>query len=185
MYPSQPPERHLSSAICVHRTGQAAPLKQCAFLGFQIGARGRVVWTATAQARFKRRGREITRRNRGHRVQDVIGELHRYVTGWLHYFGISHTYSAVLALDEWVRRRVRLYYWKQWQRPRTRRRHLIALGIPPAEVKLATRSRKGYWRMSANSIVQRALTNRWLHEHGVPAMRTLWIALHYGPQARV
>jgi hypothetical protein len=27
---------------------------------------------------------------------------------------------------------------------------------------MATRSRKGYWRMSANSIVQRALTNRWL-----------------------
>ena len=36
--------------------------------------------------------------------------------------------------------------------------------------------------MSANSIVQRALTNRWLHEQGVPDLRTLWIALHYGPQ---
>ena len=59
------------------------------------------------------------------------------------------------------------------------------MGIPPDEVHLATRSRKGYWRMSANSIVQRALTNRWLHQHGVPDMRTSWIALHYGPRARV
>ncbi len=50
---------------------------------------------------------------------------------------------------------------------------------------MATRSRKGYWRMSANSIVQRALNNRWLHEQGVPDMRTLWIVLHYGPQARI
>ena len=32
------------------------------------------------------------------------------------------------------------------------------------EVPTATRSHKGYWRMSANSLVQRALTNRWLHE---------------------
>lgn len=164
---------------------QAAPLKQCAFLGFQIGAGGKVVWTAKAYARFKRRVREITRRNRGHRVQDVIDELRRYVIGWLHYFGISHTYTGLLELDEWVRRRVRLYYWKQWKRPRTRRRHLLSLGTPPEEVHMATRSRKGYWRMSANSIVQQALTNRWLHEQGVPDMRTLWITLHYGPMARV
>ncbi len=164
---------------------QTAPLKQCAFLGFQIGTRGRATWTAKAQARFKQRVREITRRNRGHRVQDVIDELLRYVTGWLNYFGISHTYTGLLELEEWVRRRVRLYYWKQWKRPRTRRRHLIVLGIKPEEVHMATRSRKGYWRMSGNSIVQRALTNRWLHEQGVPDMRTLWITLHYGRKARV
>ncbi len=110
---------------------KAAPLKQCAFLGFQIGAVGKAVWTIKAHARFKRRVREITRRNRGHGVQDVIDELRRYVTGWLNYFGISHTYTGVMELDEWVRRRVRLYYWKQWKQPRTRRRHLLALGIDP------------------------------------------------------
>ena len=164
---------------------KAAPLKACAFLGFQIGARGRAVWTAKAQARFKRRVREITRRNRGHRVQDVIDELRRYVRGWLQYFSLSYTYSAMLELDEWIRRRVRLYYWKQWKQPRTRRRHLIALGVSPSEVHMATRSRKGYWRMAGNSLVQRALTNHWLHEQGVPDMRTLWITLHYGPKARV
>jgi RNA-directed DNA polymerase len=129
--------------------------------------------------------KEITRRNRGHRVQDVLDELRQYVTGWLHYFGISHTYTVVLELEEWVRRRVRLYYWKQWKRPRTRRRHLLALGTSLEVVHMATRSRKGYWRMSANSIVQGALNNRWLHEQGVPDMRTLWIVLHYGPKARV
>jgi RNA-directed DNA polymerase len=164
---------------------KAAPLKQCAFLGFQIGTTGRVVWTAKALARFKRRVREITRRNRGHRVQDVIDELCLYVNGWLNYFGISHTYTGVTELAEWFRRRVRLYYWKQWKQPRTRRRHLLALGIPRDEVHTATRSRKGYWRMSANSILQCALTNHWLHEQGVPDMRKLWIVLHYGPKARV
>lgn len=164
---------------------QAAPLKACSFLGFQIGVRGKAVWTAKVQARFKQRGREITRRNRGHRVQDVIDELRLYVNGWLNYFGISHTYKVVLELEEWLRRRVRLYYWKQWKQPRTRRRNLIKLGADPAEVKLASRSRKGYWRMSSNRILQQALTNHWLEEHGVPNMRTLWIKLHYGPKARV
>lgn len=163
---------------------QAAPLKACSFLGFQIGVRGKVVWTAKVLARFKQRVKEITRRNRGHRVQDVIDELRLYVNGWLNYFGISHSYNVVLELEEWMRRRVRLYYWKQWKQPRTRRRNHIKLGADPAEVKLASRSRKGYWRMSSNRILQQALTNHWLEEHGVPSMRTLWIKLHYGPKAR-
>lgn len=118
-------------------------------------------------------------------MQDVIDELRRYVVGWLNYFGISHTYRVVLGLGNWVRRRVRLYFWKQWKQPRTRRRHLLALGIDPDEVKLASRSRKGYWRMSRNSIVQRALCNRWLAQQGVPDMRAIWITIHYGPKARV
>jgi RNA-directed DNA polymerase len=164
-----------------------------------------VTWTAKALARFKERVREITSRNRGHRVQDVIGELWLYISGWLNYFGISNTCRVVLEQADWVRRRVRLYYWKQWKQPRTRRRNLIRLGAIPAEVKLVTRSRKGYWRLSSNRIVQQALSNRWLEEHGVPNMRTLWIKVasaslhplgslrlavslrsaHYGPKARV
>jgi hypothetical protein len=55
-----------------------------------------------------------------------------------------------------------------------------ALGISREEVKLASRSRKGYWRMSGNSIVQRALTKDWLWLQGVPNMRQQWIDLHYG-----
>ena len=69
--------------------------------------------------------------------------------------------------------------------PRTRGRNLIKLGADPSEVKLATRSRKGYWRMSSNRIVQQAMTNHWLEEQGVPNIRTLWIKLHYGTKARV
>ena len=74
--------------------------------------------------------------------------------------------------QEWLRRRVRLYYWKQWKQARTRRRNLIKLGADPAEVKLASRSRKGYWRMSSNRILQQALTNHWLEEHGAPNIVT-------------
>ena len=94
-------------------------------------------------------------------------------------------YKEVLALSVWVRRRVRLYYWKQWKQPRTRRRHLLALGADPETIHMATRSRKGYWRMSQNEIVRFALNNRWLEEQGVPDLRAIWIKLHYGPDARV
>ena len=160
-------------------------LKFCEFLGYAMDRKGRLVWTDKALHRFKERVREITRRNRGHRVQDVIDELRRYVLGWLNYYKLSCTYTVIERLAEWVRRRVRLYYWKQWKQPRTRRRQLLALGIDPAKVRQASRSRKGYWRMSQMSLVRHALNNCWLEEKGVPDMRAVWIKLHYGPKARV
>jgi RNA-directed DNA polymerase len=67
----------------------------------------------------------------------------------------------------WLRRQMRLYYWKQWGRPRTRRKKLINLGIDRDEVNLSSRSRKGPWRMCQNSLVRIALCNEWLSKQGV------------------
>ena len=171
--------------LVVNRTkSKCAPLAECEFLGFKISKQGKVKWTSKSMTRYKQKVKEITRRNRGASAKDVIVELRRYVTGWTNYFGISHTYREVLELDEWMRRRVRLYYWKQWKRPRTRRRNLLKLGANPKKVHMATRSRKGYWRMSRNKIVHQCLNNRWLKEQGVPEMREIWIKLHYGDKSR-
>ena len=171
--------------LIVNRTkSRSGKLADTTFLGFQISARGKVKWSAKALDRFKQRVREITKRNRGQNVQFVINELRRYASGWMNYFGISHTYATVLELDEWMRRRVRLYHWKQWKRPGTRRRNLIRLGIDPGGVHRASRSRKGYWRMSQNSLVRFALNNRYLKEQGVPELREIWIRLHYGDQPK-
>ena len=164
---------------------RVAPLKSCEFLGYRLNKQAKLAWTEKARRRFKERVKEITSRNRGHQVQTVIDELNRYVRGWLNYYKFSSTYEEVLALSVWVRRRVRLYYWKQWKQPRTRRRNLLALGADPGKVHMATRSRKGYWRMSQNEIVRHALNNRWLEEQGVPDVRAIWIVLHYGKDARV
>ena len=91
-----------------------------------------------------------------------IAALKRYVTGWLNTFGQSRSYAELVELDGCLRRRVRLCYWRQWKRPRTRRRHLLALGVSPEEVKLAARGRQGCWRTAGNSIDQRVLTKQWL-----------------------
>ncbi len=170
-------EGHL--ALIINETkSKAARLRECTFLGFRIH-QGKLRWTDAAVQRFKERVREITDRSNGKSMRQRIPMLRRYVVGWLNYYGHSRSYTQLLELDQWLRRRVRLCYWKQWKRPRTRRRHLLALGIPRDEVKLASRSRKGYWRMAGNSIVQRALTNQWCWDQGVPHMRQQWVDLHY------
>jgi hypothetical protein len=160
---------------------RAASLAECTFLGFEI-RRGRIVWTQKALQRFKERIQEITSRSRGVSTFCMLRELRRYVIGWMNYFGLSQAYRVIPELDQWVRRRVRMYYWKQWKRARTRRRQLIRLGIHPAEVLKATRSHRGYWFMAGTSIVQRALDNRWLTERGVPSLKQQWVELHYGQQ---
>jgi RNA-directed DNA polymerase len=158
---------------------RAARLSECAFLGFQI-VRGRIVWTEKALQRFKERIQEITSRSRGVSTFCMLRELRRYMVGWMNYFGIHQLYRVIPELDQWLRRRVRLYYWKQWKNPHARRRQLIRLCIHPAEVYKATRSHRGFWFMAGTEIVQRALDNRWLAERGVPSLRQQWIDLHYG-----
>jgi RNA-directed DNA polymerase len=139
---------------------RAAPLSQCAFLGFQIH-RGRIVWTEKALQRFKERIQEITSRSRGVSTFCMLRELRRYAVGWMNYFGLSQAYRVIPELDQWVRRRVRMYYWKQWKR-----------------------ARRGYWFMAGTSIVQRALDNRWLAERGVPNLKDQWVEMHYGQRNR-
>jgi RNA-directed DNA polymerase len=173
-------EARLKLVVNRHKS-QAAALSKCAFLGFQI-LRGRIVWTDEAQKRFKERIQEITSRSRGVSTFCMLRELRRYAVGWLNYFGISQAYRVVPELDQWLRRRVRMYYWKQWKRARTRRRQLIRLGIHPAEVYKASRSHRGYWWMAGTSIVQRALDNEWLAERGVPNLKQQWVEMHYGKQ---
>jgi RNA-directed DNA polymerase len=158
---------------------RVARLLDCTFLGFQI-RRGKVVWSDKSLQRFKERVKEITSRSRGVSTFCMLRELRRYVVGWLNYFGIHQLYRVIPELDQWLRRRVRLYYWKQWKNPHARRRNLIRLGIHPREVFKATRSHRGYWFMAGTEIVQRALDNRWLEERGVPSLVQQWVEMHYG-----
>ena len=160
---------------------QVVTLSEASYLGFQI-RRGKIRWSKKSKDRFKATIRTITRRTRGVSPGRVIEELALYVRGAFNYFAPGITYKESRELDSWLRRKVRAYYWKQWGRPRTRRRRLLSLGIGRNEVKLASRSRKGPWRMSHNTIVQRAMTDRWLSDQGVPSIREQWIAIRYPNQ---
>jgi hypothetical protein len=59
---------------------------------------------------------------------------------------------------------------------------LLRLGAAREEVHLASRSRKGCWRLSTNSLMEGALTNGWLDKQGVPNLQASWIAYHYPPK---
>ena len=156
-------------------------LAKCPFLGCRI-ERKKIRWSEAAVEEFREKVRALTKRTWGVSMEHRLRSLGRYVQGWFGYYRISRTWGEVLELEKWLRRRVRQCYWKQWKRSRQRRRLLLKLGADPREVYLASRSRKGCWRMSTNSIVQAALTNEWLDQQGVPNLQLLWIAYHYPSQ---
>lgn len=79
--------------------------------------------------------------------------------GWINYFKIADIKSLLRSVDKWMRRRIRMVYWKQWKKIRTRFSQLIYLGIDKGKAWEFANTRKGYWRISRSPIMQRSLTN--------------------------
>ncbi len=104
-----------------------------------------------------------------------LRRLALYLRGWMNYFGISQYYRPIPELDHWLRRRVRMCYWKQWRRPRTRIRQLLALGTGRSHAILTGLSRKSYWHLSKTLATQTGMTNQWLAKQGLISIRDLWL----------
>ena len=173
--------RYLSQKLrlIVNETkSKVVPLAEASFLGFRIH-RKTIRWTNKSEKKLKAQIRTLTRRTRGVSPQKVISDLKSYLRGAINYYGIGIPYGEIVSLDKWLRRRLRLYYWKQWDRPRTRRRKLISLGIDRQEVYRASRSRKGHWRMSNYKLVTQGLTSHWLYEQGLPNLTEQWKNIRY------
>ena len=110
--------------------------------------------------------RELTRRNQGRNVRQVMEKQKQYMQGWLNYYGLADMKTMAGDLDQWLRRRYRMYIWKQWKKPKTRFRNLRKLGVPEYHARLTAGSRKAYWAASDFPAVKRAITNERLERAG-------------------
>jgi len=142
------------------------------FLGFTFSDRVQVKRRIApkALARFKDRIRELTQRTRGVSVAQLIGPLKRYLTGWRGYFGFCETPSVIRRLDEWIRRRIRCFFWKQWKRGRTRFQELIARGVSSNLAAQTAGSPHSAWRLSCSPALNIALSNRYFRSLGLPSL---------------
>ena len=126
---------------------------------------------------LKHRLRGLTSRSWGVSMAERFVRLNRYLRGWMNYFGISQHYTPIEELDGWLRRRIRMGYWKQWRRPRTRIANLLKLGTTKRHAILTGISRKAYWRLSKTLATQTGMTNEWLEQQGLLSIRQLWMKL--------
>jgi hypothetical protein len=56
-------------------------------------------------------------------------KIKQTIIGWVEYFKLANMKSVLKDLDEWLRRRIRLCFWKQWKKIKTKYNNLIKLGI--------------------------------------------------------
>ena len=151
------------------------------FLGFALG-RGKdgVYIRAHAKSlkKAKQKLKELTSRSQGRNVRVVMENVKKFIRGWLGYFGVASMKTTMQRWDEWLRRRFRMYIWKQWKYPKTRVKNLMKLGLPEWRACEAAYSQKAYWRTAHHPSVQWAISNKRLAQAGYYSILDRYESLH-------
>lgn len=171
-------ERKLKLKVNDHKS-RVVPTNRCKFLGFSFHGVD-LVWHADAVAKFKRQVRLLTNRSQGKSMNNVIRKLTIYLRGWINYFGIAKGFQRCVELDHWIRRRLRMCFWKQWRKPRTKVRNLLRLGVPHDLAVTCGSSNKGYWRCAKTPGINLGISNEFLSNLGLVSLRDRWVVLHFG-----
>ena len=153
------------------------------FLGFTFKGT-KIRWSDEAFREFKRRVKRLTGRSWFVSTEYRYEKLSQYIRGWMNYFGISEYYRPIPEIDGWLRRRMRLCYWKQWRLPRTKISNLLKLGTSRKAAIDIGLSRKGPWRLARTLATQSGMTNQWLKDQGLISVKELWVNIHYPATAR-
>ena len=160
------------------RTGKPTQTKFLGFSLYQIKGKVGIRPHEKSIKRFKDKVREITSRKRGRSIESILLELKRYTIGWLGYYSIADMTGKMKALNSWIRRRIRMYIWKQWKKVKTRFNNLKRLGIPKSKAWEWANTRKGYWRIANSFILSRSLTNEYLASLGYVDISKRYKVLH-------
>lgn len=151
------------------------------FLGFALGKGKDGVYVrahAKSLKKAKAKLKELTSRSQGRNVRQVMENVKVYIRGWLGYFGIAHMKTTMQRWDEWLRRRIRMYIWKQWKLPGTRVKNLMKLGMPQWQALRNGNTRKGYWAVAGSGILTHTITNERLARAGYYGILNRYESLH-------
>ena len=114
--------------------------------------------------KMRERLRAITNRNKAISNEERPRILGRYVKGWGNYFKLADMKKMLQVTDEWLRRRIRAVYWKQWKKVKTRYKMIRRYNLPDWKVHELANCRKGIWR--AAMMLNQILTNKEIARQG-------------------
>jgi len=151
------------------KSSVGSPIKT-KFLGFGLytrkdGTKGIRIHPKSVK-RFKGKVKEITKRNRGKSFDKIVTELKKFTDGWIQYFGIADMKNLMEDLNQWIRRRLRMYIWKQWKKNTARFKNLMKLGASKSNAWQWANTRKSYWHTANSWILATTITNERLDLRG-------------------
>ena len=144
---------------------QVSPSKDVAFLGFQI-LRGKIRISIKSRKRFKDKVRELTKRNNGFSMYEIIRGLNVYLRGWVSYFGVQEFKQIFRQLDAFIRSRLRSMQLKKWKKPAKFQRMMIKAGEPIAKAK-RTWIKMDKWQSTQRLAVKYLLNLKWFRRTGL------------------
>jgi len=140
------------------------------FLGFSfycIKGETRIRVHPKSLKRLKARLKELTGRSIGISMEARIDRLNQTIQGWVNYFQLADMRVHCQRTDEWLRRRLRMCYWKQWKKIGARLGNLVRLGVPRPKAWEFANTRKGYWHIANSYILATSLTNEFFRNLGL------------------
>ena len=170
-------ERRLKLKINTAKS-RVCGVEEVEFLSFKLRGK-RIVASEAAVREMRHRVKELTGRSWGVSMRHRIKELNSYLRGWCGYFSLGLKWRSVVEWDKWLRRRMRMCWWKRWRGVRCRVRELLKLGCDQKRAVQTALTRKSFWRLSRTYATQLGMTNDWLKEQGLVSLGDLWSAVHY------
>ncbi len=126
-------------------------------------------------AKMKAKLKELTSRSNGWGNEYRALKLTQFIRGWVNYFSMADMKQLVKSTDEWLRRKIRAIYWKQWKKVKTRYRMIESFGVPVWKVHELANCRKGIWRSAI--ILNCVLTNKVIVSLGYMSMADYYLKI--------
>ena len=117
--------------------------------------------------KLKKSLKELTSRSKTKKIEETYTKLKQKIVGWINYFKLADMKGLMKQLDEWLRRRIRMCYWKQWKKISAKYKNLMKLGATKQKAWEHANTRKGYWRTAKSPILSTTITNRRLEKAGL------------------
>ena len=126
-------------------------------------------------AKMKAKLKELTSRNNGWGNEYRALKLTQFIRGWVNYFSLANMKRLLKSTDEWLRRKIRAVYWKQWKKIKTRYRMIQKFGLPEWKVHKLANCRKGIWRSAI--MLNSVLTNKEIASRGYISMTDYYLKI--------
>ena len=162
-------ETHLRLRVNREKSAAAYILER-KFLGHRLLQGGTLGVAPQSLARAQQKVRELTQRNRGISLEQMVTELNSFLTGWVTYYRHAQCRSHLARLDEWIRHRLRCVQLKQRKRAKPISDFLVSCGVPQYLAWILAGSGKGWWRMAGSPPATHAMSIEWFNRLGLVSL---------------
>ena len=144
------------------------------FLGVEIGSQYTRIQNSKLKG-FKVKVKQLTKRNGGRNIAEIIKGLNPVIRGFVNYFSIANCKRELKQLAGWIRRRLRAVQLNLWKKPSRLHRRLKQVNYKPPFKFIKMNS----WRNSRSPLSSFAMPNSWfegLDLYNIENVNTGWLA---------